>query len=101
MSLTLRSIPYNYSVAFSRNEFLKLFPESFPARALEQDPSATEIEIPNRAVTPDALNALKYMVDNGQLPRVIPNPSYIPASNYLNIDILTVLADPDPTFLCT
>ena len=95
MSITIRLVPYNYSLDLPRDELLHTFPESLLSKALEQDPSATQIDIPNRDVTPASLNALSSILTTHKIPIVKPDPSYIRASNYLNIDILTALADPE------
>lgn len=94
MALQIILTPYDYSLSLDRDTFLELFPESLIAQTLSLDPTATSIEIPNIDVTPGILQILEYVTVHHQVPKVIPDDSFIRASNYLNIDILTVLVDP-------
>lgn len=103
MSVHLRSLvdlnsdgtPFDVEVP--RNRILDLFPDSLLATILQVDPNVEVIEIPSPEVNKNHLTALKYILDHGDLPNVNlsrVDPSYVRASNYLGIDILSVLADP-------
>ena len=100
MSITIHSIPYDYSVTFPKESYVELFPDSLIATTMSLDPTAEVIDIPNRDVTPNILNIIQYMTLQRALPQIIPSENYIQASNYLLIDILAVFADLElPKFL--
>ena len=83
----------NYQVSISRDELLKLFPDSLLATAL-QDKEAKVIPILSPAVTPNILNLLAQMISTGYIPDAIPRKDdLVSASRYLLIDILRVVAD--------
>lgn len=100
MSVTLRSLAYFDSygnpiiVTVPRDNIVTLFPTSLLASALQLDPEAEVIDIPNADVTPKALIALEYILTYQDLPNVPVDPEYNTAGNYLNIDALSLLSDP-------
>lgn len=108
MDFTIYLLPYTYGKTFNRDDFITLFPDSMIATALT-DPEATEIDIPNRVVTPYVLNYLVNVVNGG-----IPEVSYIfpsgllegegslnmiDASRYLLIPLLNVISDSNYSLL--
>ena len=99
MSVIVRLLQYNnYEVLLDRNRLLELFPTSFLSTTLNLDPTAEVIDIPSRDVTPNMLNIVKIMIDTDNVALYdskIPKEEYIRASNYLNIDILTAMVDPN------
>ena len=99
MSVIVRLLQYNgYEVSLDKSRLHELFPTSFLATTLDIDPTTEVIEIPSRDVTPNMLNIVKMMLDTDRVVLYnpnIPKDEYIRASNYLNIDILTAMADPN------
>lgn len=95
MDITLISIPHNAKVTVNRFQLLELFPNSLPSLVLDLDPTTENIEIPNPIITPDVLDAIKYMVENKNTPMVTPKENWEQAGKYLLIDVISAMADPD------
>ena len=99
MSLILQLQPYdNQSYYFDREQFITTFPESVIARAVDLDPTTELVQIPNRDVTPDAVEYLQGLLQEGypDPPRTVNTNS---TGKYLGIDLLGVVADDQyPTF---
>ena len=103
MNVTLHSEPYDYSITVPRQAILKFIPDSVLGRALSGDPSVDIINIPNKVVTPEVMDMLQNILVNGKLPSIYISPpsqeDYINSANYLGIDALGLLVDPNwPNF---
>lgn len=84
--------PYQTVFSLSRDFILSSLPQSLFAEALQADPTASEIVIPNPDVTPDAMQIL---VDfSFGLEPMHHNPNLILAYRYLNIPWLLYYVDP-------
>lgn len=98
--ITLRSLVYTnfwrtpISITIPRDAIQTLFPHSILASALQLDPTVENIDIPNADVTPKSLSAIKYMAENKDFPTIKALPEYAKAGNYLGIDSLALLSDP-------
>lgn len=98
MSVIIRSLVYSdengnlFSVTIPRDA-ITLFPNSLLASTIELDPNVEVIEIPSLDVTPNSLDALKYIITHQNLPYDTPNEEFAKAGNYLGIDTLMLLAD--------
>lgn len=95
MTLQIHLDPYKHiltPVDLSKEFIRQKLSGSLIAEALELDPEATEIHIPNPQVTPLALECLVEL-SNGREPGK-HNPELALAGHYLNIDVLLACADP-------
>lgn len=116
-TLTLVSLPHQYSVTVDRNTILSMFPQSLIGTTLELDPAVDQIDIPNPDVTPVALDAIEVLIRTRALPLtyrninsiapdlgtwlrtmntikyVQPNPDFAKAAHYLGIDPLVLLSE--------
>lgn len=84
----------HYSVSINRSKLLQVFPESLFAVILEMDTAAEVINLSQVCITPPILDAVKYMVETKEIPKVIPGVDYLAAGRYLLMDIFKVLGDP-------
>lgn len=84
--------PYNQTFILSRDAISQYLPQSLLAQALEEDPNATTIDIPNPIVTPEAMQTISdytYGIEPD-----VANPELALVSRYLNIPELRYYADP-------
>lgn len=86
---------YNKGYIFSRDKFLKYFPNSLISNILEQS-SDTDIELTQPFITPDIIDILWYISEKDYIPKISLNirSELIKAGDYLNMDLLIVIADP-------
>ena len=94
MSITIRLPRHDhYEAQFSKNWFQSIFPNSVISQAL-RDPDAEEINLTDPSVTPSILDFLSAIMDQGAIPKTIPDSKeLLEADRYLNIDLFPVLAD--------
>ena len=92
-TFTLSLPRYGRSWTFNRSHFLELFPNSLISNTLEQSPD-TDIEITQPFVTPEAIDVLWSIAEEGIIPENIPSRDVLTqVGNYLNIDILVLLGN--------
>lgn len=95
MSTIFRLLPYdNYSVSIPKDKLLALFPTGLIATILDLDPTAEEIDIQTKIITPEILNWIQKMIVEGRIPDPIPD-NLNKAGDYLQLDLFQVVADPD------
>ena len=97
MNIIFRLSQYNnYEVVIPKDKLLASFPTGLIATTLELDPSATDINIPTAIITPDILDFFQRMVVENKIPDNIPEDidNIFRAGDYLQLDILQVVADP-------
>lgn len=96
MDIVLQSNLYQYSVYLNELRAEDRFPDSLISVILEQDPETTTISLTQSFITPEILNTVAYIINNGATPPVLPeNRQYLrKAGDYFNIDVLTLLGDP-------
>lgn len=77
---------------FPKDKLQTIFPESLLTQAAEFDDS---VELTSPLITPSLLQLLQTMVLTGRIPDILPSDiDYVSASHYLDIPLLTALADP-------
>jgi|SRR5579884_912117 len=84
--------PYHQVFSLPKDFILSSLSHSLFSEALQEDPSATEITIPNPDVTPDAMDVI--VNSSLGLEPLHHNPNLILAYRYLNIPFLLYYVDP-------
>jgi hypothetical protein len=92
MTLQIHLDPYDQTFTLQGEFIRQKLAGSLFAEALELDPEATEIRIPNSQVTPAALLCLVELSKGKEPTRHVPELAA--AGHYLNIDVLLAYADP-------
>src|SRR5437868_13406626 len=92
MDVTIYLEPFNQTFRLHRDYILQYLPDSLFAQALEGDPEATEIKIPNPVET---RAVMKFLVDYSQVKEPEKHlPDLLKASSYLNIPCMLYYTDP-------
>jgi ankyrin repeat protein len=92
MAVVLNLVPHGRTFDLSKDFILEQMPESPLAQALNYDPDATSIEIPNTDVTPDAMQDIVNLSQGIEPTR--HNPDLTLAERYLNIPWVLNYTDP-------
>lgn len=79
--ITLRSIPYDMEVSVSKDNLLKYFPDSMPARVIELDPSTILIPIYTDFITPKILQGIVKLINRP----IELNPDMVESAKFLGI----------------
>src|SRR5437868_10775280 len=92
MAVIINLQPWHQTFYLSRDVIQQYLPGSLFAEALEGDPNATQIDIPNPLVTPEVMQVIIDYFQRKEPPKHIP--ALVEASKYLNIPWLLYYAEP-------
>lgn len=86
---------YNLRWFFRKSQILRKYPQSLLATTLEQDPTATEIELTQPFITPTIIETVGEIIDIGGVPCLtveeVTNNDFQQASRYLAMPILNII----------
>lgn len=95
--IQVRLVSFDYTVNFDTSKLISLFPNSLFTKTLEQDSTATVIEISVPVVTPRVMDIIKNVIDTGKSPAItdpVIRQELVKAGDYLNMNYLQVISDP-------